>query len=393
MREYLVVLVVTATVTYLLTPLVRLFAIRIGALAAVRDRDVHAVPTPRLGGLAMLGGIVAGVITASHLSLLRFVFENTRDPQALLSAAVLISLLGVLDDRFGLDAVTKLAGQVLVAGVLVLQGVQLLWLPTTPVFVLPPVTGVVVTVLVVVVMINAVNFVDGLDGLAAGLVAIGSLAFFGFSYLIAVDRGLERAATPSLVTVVLAGACLGFLPHNLYPARLFMGDSGSMLLGLLLASAMITLTGQVDPSQLSGQTIAPALVPALLPVLMPVLVMVVPLADLLFAVVRRTRAGQAPWAPDKRHLHHRLLEIGHSQRRAVGYIYLWSATIAFGAMALSFVDSYLVLGVVVLVAVASAVALVLGRHRGAALIAPEVSPGEPAPAPAPTPTGSGGRST
>jgi UDP-GlcNAc:undecaprenyl-phosphate/decaprenyl-phosphate GlcNAc-1-phosphate transferase len=293
-RAYLLTMLVAAAVTYFTTPLVRRGAITFGAMAEVRDRDVHAIPIPRLGGVAMLVGILSAFAVASRLPFVRAVFDQTRDPVALLSGATLICLLGVVDDRWGLDAVTKLAGQVVAAGVMVIQGIQLVWLPipryTT--LVLTPWQGVLLTIVVVVVVVNAVNFVDGLDGLAAGVVGIAALAFFSYSYLLNVEYGFDRAAAPSLITAVLAGACAGFLPHNFSPARIFMGDSGSMLIGLLLAASTISLTGQLDPGALSGAA-GQTYVPALLPLLLPLAVLAVPFVDLLLAVMRRYRAGRA----------------------------------------------------------------------------------------------------
>jgi UDP-GlcNAc:undecaprenyl-phosphate GlcNAc-1-phosphate transferase len=213
------------------------------------------------------------------------------------------------------------------------QGIAIIWLPIGGTFVLDPLTSVLFTVIIVLVSINAINFVDGLDGLAAGIVAIASFAFFAYSYLLAVELGFERATVATLVTALLAGVCLGFLPHNFFRARIFMGDTGSMTLGLLLAAGTITLFGQVDPSAVAGAT----LLPALLPVLLPVAVMAIPLMDLILAVVRRTRAGRNPFAPDKQHLHHRLLEMGHSQVRAVLLMYAWTALIAGTAVAIAFV--------------------------------------------------------
>ncbi len=337
MREYLLTLTVAAAASFLLTPLARRFAVRVGAMTEVRDRDVHAIPTPRLGGLALLLGFGAALLVASKLPLLQQVFTTSYDPVALLAGAAVITGVGMADDLWGLDAVTKLAGQVLAAGVMVLFGVQLLWLPiplpAVGTLSLGPEAGVVLTVAVVVLTINAVNFVDGLDGLAAGIVGIAAVAFFSYSYLLTVEKNIARAATATLVTAALTGLCLGFLPHNFNPARVFMGDSGSMLIGLLLAGATVSMTGQVDP----GAVNATDVIPTLLPLVLPVAVLAVPLADLVLAVVRRTRAGRAPWAPDKQHLHHRLLEIGHSHARAVVIMYLWSAIIAFGAVTASFV--------------------------------------------------------
>jgi UDP-GlcNAc:undecaprenyl-phosphate GlcNAc-1-phosphate transferase len=359
-REYLLVFVVAAAVTYLMTPVARRVALRWGAMTPVRDRDVHAIPTPRLGGLAMLTGFVAALLVAVNLPFLGPAFTaDAGQVRALLSGAVLICLLGIADDKWELDAITKLAGQVLASGVMVLQGVQMLFLPIgglasigTPdsppgAFILGPVEGAVLTIIVIVATINAVNFVDGLDGLAAGIVAIAASAFFAFSYLLAINDNLDRATTSSLVAATLMGLCVGFLPHNFSPARIFMGDSGSMLIGLLLATTTITLTGTVNPNDVSGD-----IAPALLPVILPIAVLVVPFVDLLLAIIRRTLAGRSPFAPDKQHLHHRLLQHGHSHARAVLVMYVWSAVIAYGVTA-----TVLPLGAVALVGSFVAVAV------------------------------------
>ena len=257
MREYLLTLVVAATVTYLLTPVARRIALRWGAMTPVRDRDVHAIPTPRLGGIAMLAGFGAGMLVATQMPFLGPRLGDNRQTMALMAGAVLICLLGVADDKWELDALTKLAGQVLAAGVMVLGGIQMLYLPignlggesadgVSNAFVLGPVEGTVLTIVLVVVTVNAVNFVDGLDGLAAGIVGIAASSFFVFSYILTVNESLTRATLPGVIAAALIGVCLGFLPHNFSPARIFMGDSGSMLIGLLLASTTITLTGTVD---------------------------------------------------------------------------------------------------------------------------------------------------
>lgn len=333
MREYLLCLLAAAAVTYLLTPPVRVLATRLRFMAEVRDRDVHDAPTPRLGGLAMVGGILAGLLLASKLPMMRAVFAESHTGLALVSAIGIIVALGIVDDRWGLDAPTKLAGQVLAAGVMAFQGVAVIWLPIGGTFVLDPITSVLFTVIIVLVSINAINFVDGLDGLAAGIVAIAAGAFFAYSYLLSVELGFERATLATLVCALLVGVCAGFLPSNFFPARIFMGDTGSMTLGLLLAAATITLSGQVDPSAVAGAT----LLPALLPVLLPIAVLAVPLVDMLLAVIRRTRAGRSPFAPDKQHLHHRLLEMGHSQMRAVLLMYAWTALVAGTAVLMAFV--------------------------------------------------------
>jgi UDP-GlcNAc:undecaprenyl-phosphate GlcNAc-1-phosphate transferase len=272
------------------------------------------------------------------LPTLQAVNQRFSEPRALLLGGGLVFLIGALDDRFGLDAVTKLAGQILAASVMVLQGVQLLWLPIPNygTLVLGQDWSVILTVTFIVVVINAVNFIDGLDGLAAGTVGIAALAFFALSYHLSVQGHLERALPPMLIAIIVAGVCLGFLPHNFHPARVFMGDSGSMLIGLLLAASTVSLTGQINPADVYQQ------IGSFLPLLLPFAVLFVPFADLLLAVVRRTKAGRAPWAPDKQHLHHRLLELGHSQRRAVLLMYFWSALLGAAMVALSMTKGPLV---------------------------------------------------
>ena len=253
------------------------------------------------------------------------------------------------DDRFQLDALTKLAGQALAAGILLLYGIQILWLPINGVITLPQSIGQLVTVLVVLVTINAVNFIDGLDGLAAGIIAISGASFFAFAYLLAVINGFSRAGSPSLITAILVGVCIGFLPHNTHPAKIFMGDSGSMFLGLLLSAAAITLTGQVDANAISSENGGPTL----LPLLLPFAVLAIPLIDLLLAILRRARTGRSLFAPDKEHLHHRLLGAGISQRRTAVIMYFWTATIAIPVTLAAFAAIWIAIVAFTLFAIAS----------------------------------------
>jgi UDP-GlcNAc:undecaprenyl-phosphate GlcNAc-1-phosphate transferase len=332
-REYLLVFLVAAAATYLLTVIAREIALRTGAVARVRDRDVHAEPVPYLGGLAMLGGLLAAYVVAHQLPFLSrsppFVFH---DAKIVLIAGALICAIGTLDDLFELDALTKLGGQVLAAGFLIINGIQYFLFPSPGggQFALDPAQGALLTAFVVVGTVNAVNMVDGLDGLATGVVGIGSLAFFAFCYQLTSLNNASLASTGALLSAMLGGVCLGFLPHNFSPARVFMGDSGSMLIGLVLSASAITLTGQYSGAELShGAMGSPAsLAPTFLPLALPITLLVVPIADLVLAVIRRTRAGRSPFAPDKEHLHHRLLEIGHSQRRAVLIMWMWAALVA-----------------------------------------------------------------
>jgi UDP-GlcNAc:undecaprenyl-phosphate GlcNAc-1-phosphate transferase len=331
-REYLLTLCITAAVTYLLTGPVRKFAIVAGAMPEIRARDVHREPTPRLGGIAMFFGLCAGLLVADHLTNLSEVFAKSDEPRALLSGAALIWLIGVLDDKFEIDALIKLGGQMIAAGVI-------LWLPIPSVGIvaLTQWQGTLLTVALVVITINAVNFVDGLDGLAAGMVCIASAAFFMYAYRLWYSYGIEAAAPATLFAAVLIGMCLGFLPHNMHPARIFMGDSGSMMIGLVLAAGAISITGQVDPDVMnlygSERSTVYSMVPVYIPLLMPLTIIAIPAADLILAIVRRTWRGQSPFAADRGHLHHRLLEVGHSHSRAVLIMYFWSAVIAFGTLA------------------------------------------------------------
>lgn len=375
MREYALTFVIAVAVTYLLTPAVRRAAVAFGAAPPVRDRDVHTEPVPRMGGVAIYGGFAAALLVSAQLPHLRGVF-NTDTWEGLLLAGGLITVIGVVDDKWGIGPVAKLAGQTLAAGILVWRGVEMLWLPLpTTQLSLGPWLGAVISIMLIVVTINAVNFADGLDGLAAGIVAISAFAFFAYYYVAAVDQGYERQSYPAMIAIILAGVCIGFLGHNFHPARVFMGDTGSMLLGLLMTSITITVTGQFIPEPATREAADQGAVSVptdqaaesigsdhalviFLPVLLPLLVLALPLADLTLAVVRRTMAGKSPFAPDKKHLHHRLLELGHSHARAVLLMYLWAAIIAFASVSLSVFNApYMVLAVTTLVA-ACAVALI-----------------------------------
>lgn len=340
MREYLLVFLAAVVASYLLCVFARELAMKWGAVAQVRDRDVHAIPIPYFGGVAMLGGLGAGLLVAHQLPFLSLSQPQVfHDAGVVLTGGAMICAVGVLDDIFELDALTKLGGQIVAAGYLVLNGVQLysLVLPGVGQLVLDPTQAMLFSLLLIVGTVNAINFVDGLDGLAGGMVCIGAVAFFVFSYRLADTNNQTLAITAALLCAALAGACVGFLPHNFYPARIFMGDSGSMLLGLVLSGSTLTLTGQFAAVQLNpaGEYSTGNGLVFLLPILLPISMLIVPFVDLVLAVVRRTRRGQAFYHPDKEHLHHRLLEFGHSQRRAVVIMWFWAALIAFGAVLIS----------------------------------------------------------
>lgn len=329
MREYLLVLSVAAAVTYLLAGFCRTIAVRVNALAPVRSRDVHTEPIPYLGGLAMLGGLAVAIILAGQLPFLGRYPTVGHDALAVLGAGAVICFIGMLDDKYDMPALVKLGGQVLAAGVAVLQGVRIYWIPLPDQIIgLDDPLSITITVIFIALCVNAVNFVDGLDGLAAGVVAIGAGAFFTYSYILAYDQDLVLATTASLITVATLGICVGFLGHNYHRARMFMGDSGSMLLGLLMAMSAVSFTGQVDPSALGGGS--GDILPALLPILIPFAALALPLLDLVLAWIRRTRRGDFWFEADKQHLHHRLLDRGHSHRGAVLLMYGWTAVVSFG---------------------------------------------------------------
>lgn len=358
MREYVLVLLVSAAITFLLTGLCRRIALRSGAVAKVRDRDVHTVPIPYFGGVAMLLGVAAAMGLAVNLPWLGRHVGVQHDTYAVLAGAAVICVVGVLDDLIELNAIAKFAGQICAAAVVVALGVKMLWIPLPNAIIsLDNVASTAVTVFFVVLCTNAVNFVDGLDGLAAGVVGIGALAFFLYSYYLASEQHLVLATTSSVITVALAGACLGFLPHNFSPARIFMGDSGAMLLGLLLATSTVSLTGQMDSEEVQN---ASDLIPAYLPLVLPLAVLALPLADLTLAIIRRTAAGRSPFSPDKQHLHHRLLNRGHTQRSAVTVMYIWTAVISGTVVSLGLLRNWWVLVVAGGLVVATALVTVWG---------------------------------
>ena len=375
MREYVLIFVVAMAVTYLLAVIAREMAMKFGAYARVRDRDVHEIPIPYFGGVAMMAGLGAAYLVSTQLPFLSnspsrdVIFHDTR---AIVLGGFVMCLVGVIDDIFELDAITKLAGEVLAASIVAVQGIQLYRLPlpgdkSLSMFTLGGSQAALITVILIVATVNAVNFIDGLDGLAAGVVGIGAVAFFTFSVLLVIVNEAERATTAALLTAALAGACFGFLPHNFFPARMFMGDSGSLLIGFMLACSAISLTGRFSTTTLeNGLHGADAsLLPALLPLILPIAVLIVPFVDMGLAVVRRTRAGRSPMAPDKKHLHHRLLEIGHSQRRAVIVMYLWAGLVAFGVVLMSLFSGWLsALGLTSMAIVATLLTFGVPGHDG-----------------------------
>jgi UDP-GlcNAc:undecaprenyl-phosphate GlcNAc-1-phosphate transferase len=335
--RYLAVVLVTAVVTFVIALGILKLSRRYHLYPQIRERDVHTQPTPRLGGVAMFIGVVAGFAAASQFSQFDGIFEEPLKVGGLLLAALFIVVMGVIDDLWDLDWWTKLAGQVLAAGILAWSGIQIytIPLPGSGVVILPVTFSLAISVLAIVLVMNAINFIDGLDGLVAGVALIANGVFFVYSYVIAYQsRDIGYLGLASLISAVLIGACIGFLPLNFHPAKMFMGDAGALLTGLLMAASALAVTGQVDPANYSYGGL---LVPAFIPVLLPFAILVLPLLDFSLAVIRRLRAGTSPFAADRLHLHHRLLDIGHSHLQAVLIFYGWTAVISIGCLAYVFV--------------------------------------------------------
>ncbi|MBH0025202.1 undecaprenyl/decaprenyl-phosphate alpha-N-acetylglucosaminyl 1-phosphate transferase [Salinibacterium sp. SWN248] len=325
-------------VTYGLALLVLKLSLKYKLYPQVRQRDVHTTPTPRLGGVAMFIGIVVAFAVASSLGNFSLIFNEPGKVFGLLGAALIIVVIGVADDVWDLDWLTKLAGQIIAAGVLAWQGVQLSTLPIGGQTIVSPYVSLILTIFAVVLVMNAVNFIDGLDGLVAGVAVIANSVFFIYAYLLQGQAQTEYFNLASLTTAILIGACVGFLPINFHPAKMFMGDAGALLVGLLMAASAISVTGQVDAGYLAQpDKFTLDFLPAFIPILLPIAVLIIPLLDFGMAVIRRLRAGKSPFTADRKHLHHRLLDMGHSHLHAVLILYSWTFVASVGVLAFTFV--------------------------------------------------------
>ena len=325
MRAYLLMMLISAVVTFFGTFFVLKLAHKYKIYPAIRSRDVHTRPTPRLGGVAMFAGFLVTVVIAGSLGWFKSVYAEPVHIIAIVAAAFLITLIGFLDDLYDLDWSLKLAGQFLVAGILAWQGVQIVSLPIGGLTIGSFGISFIATVFLAVLVMNAVNFIDGLDGLVAGVVFIGTAVFFAYSYLLAQQTSPTNYFNlASLLSAIVLGMCIGFLPYNWHRAKIFMGDSGAMLLGLLMATSALTVTGQIDPQIISRGE----LIPAFIPLILPLAILILPLLDFSLAVIRRLRAGKSPFAADREHIHHRLQDFGHSHLGSVLVFYVWTALIS-----------------------------------------------------------------
>jgi len=335
-RLYLATFVVTAVVTFALTWVVWRISLRYKLHPEVRERDVHKTPTPRLGGVGMFLGATAVILTSSQIPFFSIFWEHPEPIWAILSATAIIVVVGVADDLWDLDWLLKLGAQFLAAGIVVwFGGVQLYYLPVGGQTVLPQAALVAISVLAIVVVMNAVNFIDGLDGLVAGVALIANGVFFAYTYLLVRDFGASSYSNlASFLAVVLLGVCAGFLPLNWNPAKIFMGDSGALMIGLLMACSTIAITGQLSPALLSDNDVfgRSQLLGAFIPILLPIVVVLLPLLDFGMAVIRRMSRGKSPFSPDRQHLHHRMLDMGHSDRDAVLIFYSWTSVVSLSVL-------------------------------------------------------------
>jgi UDP-GlcNAc:undecaprenyl-phosphate GlcNAc-1-phosphate transferase len=324
---FIVLAFVAAIVTFALSIVVYRLSHRYRLYPKIRERDVHTRPTPRLGGVAMFIGILVAIgvawLVSARFPLLSIVFSNPEQMAAILGAALLIVAIGVADDIWDLDWMTKLAGQFIAAGLVAWKGVQIYSLPIFGgITVGSSWMSVIITIFAIVLVMNAINFIDGLDGLVAGVALIANGVFFLYSYLLVQQTSPSNYFNlASLIAVLVVGVCVGFLPLNWHPAKLFMGDAGALLIGLLMATAAVSVTGQINPGSLGSSQ----LLGAFIPIILPFAVLVIPLLDFGLAIIRRLRAGKSPFSADRKHLHHRLLDMGHSHLHAVLIFYSWTA--------------------------------------------------------------------
>ncbi|HLW44926.1 MAG TPA: undecaprenyl/decaprenyl-phosphate alpha-N-acetylglucosaminyl 1-phosphate transferase [Acidimicrobiales bacterium] len=383
---YAVVLAVAAAVTAASAWPASWFARKVGYVAIPGDRMVHTRTTPYGGGPAMFLGFLVAMMVAASIHSLRPIFSGSSEPLGVVLAAAAIFGVGLIDDARDMSAPAKIAGQVLAASILYFLGVTLYWfkVPLGGVVSLTPGITPLIMALWVIALTNAVNLIDGLDGLAAGVVAIGggALAVYGLR-LIEVGV-LTKTNIGPLIAVIACGVCLGFLPFNFHPAKMFMGDSGALLLGLLMSAATMVIGGRIPPSSpTTGFTFF-----FFAPLLIPFFILGVPILDMAFAFVRRTARGTGFHTPDKDHIHHRLLRLGHGHRRSVVILWAWTAILSgfiLFPLFVKAVNAFIPLGVALL-----AVALVTWFHpdlRRRTAVAPlDVA------APPPGPRRNGGRS-
>jgi UDP-GlcNAc:undecaprenyl-phosphate GlcNAc-1-phosphate transferase len=341
--NYIYVGLISAIVSFAASQLMLRLSHKFKIYPGIRERDVHTTPTPRLGGIAIVLGVGAAFALATVLPAFDRVFFDPLPVIGMSIAIALMAIVGILDDLFDIDWLTKLGAQLIAAGVMAWSGIQIVSLPFGGIILLSPTMSLILTVFAVVLVMNAINFIDGLDGLVAGVSLIAGTVFFIYSYILAIGPGHQNYFNlATLLTASLCGALIGFLPVNAYPAKMFMGDSGALVIGLIMAGSTISVTGQVDPGTVDPKQF----IPAFIPLLIPFAVLLIPLLDFVMAVTRRLINGKSPFAADRKHLHHRLLDMGHSHLRAVLILYAWTTVASVGALLFMFVRSSVAAGIV-----------------------------------------------
>ena len=325
---YLFIGAVAAIVTFLATPLTVRLALRRGWVVAPDERRVHQVPTPHVGGIAMFLGFIVALALAWRMGRFSPIFDNNSEPMGVLLAALVIFATGLVDDVREISSPAKVTGTVIAGLFLVWFGATMFYfrVPFVDVFVLSDDWVPLITILWLIGMSQAINLIDGLDGLAAGIVAIAAASFFLYSRRLDTLGVLAQPNIGPLIAIIALGVCLGFLPHNFNNAKIFMGDSGALFLGLLMAVSTSVVGGRADPNSqayLPGQTYF-----FLAPLFIPLFILGVPILDMIFAIVRRTVGRQGLATADKGHLHHRLVDLGHGQRRSVLILWLWTALLS-----------------------------------------------------------------
>lgn len=344
---YIAVAVVGAVITLVANRPARAISLQVGYTALPGDRKVHHNITPYGGGGAMLVGFCVALLVAFLIPVLRSVIVSSHEMLGVLLATGVIFVVGVLDDFRDMSAPAKVAGQFLAASILYFSGATMyqLKLPFAGFIVLGPSILPIITAVWVFALCNAINLIDGLDGLAAGIVAIasGTLCVYGLRLE---DLGLLPVTNVGpLIAALTCGICIGFLRDNFHPAKLFMGDAGALMLGLLMSASTMVIGGRTPPT--SGVTFF-----FFAPLLIPVFILGVPLVDAVWAFIRRTASGQGFHTPDKDHIHHRLMRLGHGHRRTVIILWAWTALLC-GFVLLPLFDTranvFIPLGVAVLV--------------------------------------------
>ena len=326
LNAYLAVIGASCVVSFVSMPLLRSLSFKIGAVVQPDARRVHTRPTALLGGAGILAGFLTGMLVAWQIDDFAPTFRTITPPLGVALAAIAMYLVGQLDDLREVSPPAKLAGMVLSASILSLAGVTILFfrIPFVGLTSLSPDLSAFVTVLWVAGMANAINFIDGLDGLAAGIVAIAAGAFLLYTEHLNSIGVIDLGNVGPLVAACVLGACLGYLPWNVHPAKIFMGDAGALQLGLLMAAATIAVGGNTPPDvQASGQAFF-----FFAPLFLPLVILGVPILDTAWAILRRASSRSGVSIADKGHLHHRLMRLGHGQRFSVLILWIWTALLS-----------------------------------------------------------------